>query len=98
MTTYPSALASLDDSLAQAHEGLRQLEAAKSVDLEQIIAQFKAAAESAHKLRDLVSSRLPETSWENREELDAILERNPEKFAAERRRWYFPFARLARGV
>jgi len=95
-TTYPATLASLDDSLAQAHEGLRQLEAAKDVDLEEVIRQFKAAAESSRKLRALVASKLPETSWENREQLDAIIESNSDKFDSDRRRWYLPFARFAR--
>jgi hypothetical protein len=92
-STYTSALSSLDDSLAQAREGLSRLEAAEDVDIEEIINKFKAAAESSRKLRALVASRFPETSWENREELDALIESNPEKFAGERRRWYLPFAR-----
>jgi hypothetical protein len=95
-TTYPSALVSLDDSLAHAREGLRKLEAAADVDLEEIIGQFRVAAESGRKLRALVASRLPKTSWENREQLDAILESNSEKLQRERRPWYLLFARQAR--
>lgn len=69
----PSALASLDDSLALAYENLRKLEAAESVDVPELIRQIETAAESAQKLRALVSSELPQASWENREELDALI-------------------------
>jgi benzoyl-CoA reductase/2-hydroxyglutaryl-CoA dehydratase subunit BcrC/BadD/HgdB len=76
----PSAIASLDDSLAVAYESLRRLEAAESVDVAEMIRQLETAAESSRKLRTLVSSELPGASWTNREELDEIIERNPEKF------------------
>ena len=70
----PSALASLDDSVALFCESLEELKAAKSVDIAEVIEQLKAAAESARNLRALVSSEMPEASWQNREELDALLE------------------------
>jgi len=76
----PSAIASLDDSLAVAYESLRRLEAAESIDIVEMIRQLETAAESSRKLRTLVSSELPGASWTNREELDEIIERNPEKF------------------
>lgn len=74
-----AAIASLDDSLAPAYESLRRLEAAESVDVTEIIRQFETAADSAQRLRALVSSELPGASWENREELDALIEGGPEK-------------------
>jgi hypothetical protein len=63
-----------------AYESLRRLEAAESVDVAEMIRQLETAAESSRKLRTLVSSELPGASWTNREELDEIIERNPEKF------------------
>jgi periplasmic protein TonB len=71
----PSALASLDDSLVLFCESLGELKAAKSVDIAEVIEQFKLAAESARNLRVLVSAELPEASWENRQELDVLLEK-----------------------
>ena len=102
----PSAIASLDDSLAPAYESLRRLEAAESIDVAEMISQLEAAAESSRKLRHLVSSELPDASWENREELDEIIERNPEKFNgtnaekvnASGNKWYLPFTRWARSL
>jgi hypothetical protein len=91
----PSALASLDDSLAVAYENLRKLEAAESVDVAEMIRQIEAAAESAQKLRALVSSELPHASWENREELNALLESGQEK--SNGGKWYQTFLRRAKG-
>jgi hypothetical protein len=71
---WPSALASLDDSLALFCESLEELKAAKSIDIAEVIEQFKAAEESARNLRALVSAELPEAAWQNREELDVLLE------------------------
>ena len=96
----PSALASLDESLEPVYEGLRQLEAAKFVDLAELIKQFKAAEGSARNLRAVVSAELPNASWENREELDALIgdkaEPNTEKVPRSATRWHLPFARWAR--
>ncbi len=75
----PSALAYLDDSLAVAYESLRKLEVAESIDVAEIIRQVEAAAASAHRVRTLVSSELPYASWDNREELDALIGDNQEK-------------------
>jgi protein TonB len=70
-----SALASLDDSLALLHKRLGQLEAAKPVDLPEVIEQLKMAAESARIARQLIWSELPQASWQNRTQLDAHIAR-----------------------
>ena len=93
----PSALASLDDSLALAYESLKRLEAAESVDVGEMIRQIETAAESAKKLRALVSSELPDASWENREELDALIGGGPEKSNDHGGKWYQIFLRRAKG-
>jgi hypothetical protein len=67
--------ASLDDSLVLLDQSLGKLKAAKSVDVAEIIKQFEVAAESARNLRSLVSSEMPEASWQNRDELDALIEK-----------------------
>jgi hypothetical protein len=54
----PSALASLDDSVALFCESLGKLKAAESVDIAEVIEQLKATAESARNLRAFVSSEL----------------------------------------
>lgn len=81
--------ASLDDSLVLLDQSLGKLKAAKSVDVAEIIKQFEVAAESARNLRSLVSSEMPEAAWQNRDELDAIIEkiqRNIEARAIEQMR------------
>ncbi|MGA3316673.1 MAG: hypothetical protein ABSC64_09580 [Candidatus Korobacteraceae bacterium] len=69
-----SALKSLDDSLTSLYESFRKLKAAKSVDIAVVIQQLRLAAESARIVRELVLSELPEASWQNREELEALIE------------------------
>jgi len=49
--------------------------AAKSVDIAEVIEQLNVAAESARIVREWLSSELPEASWQNREELDALIEK-----------------------
>jgi len=71
----PAALQSLDDSLALLCESVEKLKAAKSVDIAEVIEQLKIAAESARIVRESVSSELPEASWQNGEELDALIEK-----------------------
>ncbi len=71
---WPPARASLDDSLTLPCATLTKLEAAQAVDIAEVIAQLEKAAESGRDLRALVSSELPDASWQNREELDACLE------------------------
>jgi hypothetical protein len=66
---------SLDESLSLLSEDLGKLQAAKPVDVAEIIRQFEAAAESARNLRSLISSEMPDASWQSREELEALLER-----------------------
>jgi protein TonB len=76
MTSFcSSALASLDDSLALLYESSRKLRAAKLVNTAEVIERLKMAAESARTVRELVWSELPDASWQNREELDALNEK-----------------------
>ncbi len=71
----PPVLKSLDDSLALLCESLGNLKAAKSVNIAEAIEQLKMAAESAQTVREFLSSELPEASWQNRQELDALVEK-----------------------
>jgi cobalamin biosynthesis Mg chelatase CobN len=71
---WQSTRSSLDDSLALLFDSLGKLEAAKSVDTAAVIEQLKVAAESARNLRTLVLAEMPEASWRNREELEALIE------------------------
>src|ERR1039458_6671708 len=71
---WPPALASLDDSLTLPCESLGKLNAGLSIDIAEVIEQLNLAAESARTVRELVLSELPEASWQNREELDALME------------------------
>ncbi len=70
----PSALKALDDSLALICENTGKLTAAKSVDVSNLIEQLTIAVKSAQEVRELIASELPGASWQNREELDALLE------------------------
>src|SRR5215469_15720580 len=72
---YVIPLASLDGSLAGLHESLGKLKVAKSVDILESIDQLKMAVESARVVSELVWAELPEASWQNREELDALFEK-----------------------
>ncbi len=74
ISLWPSTINSLNDSLSALHGSLGKIKAAKSVDISEVIDQLKAAAESSRNLRALVLAELPEASWQNREELDAIVE------------------------
>ncbi len=74
ISLWPSTINSLNDSLAALHGSLGKIKAAKSVDVSEVIDQLKTAAESSRNLRALVLAELPEASWQNREELDAIVE------------------------
>lgn len=66
---------SLDQSLSVLQENLRNLKAAKPVDTAALIQNFEAAAESARNLRSLVSSEMPDVSWQTRDELEILLEK-----------------------
>ncbi len=68
------ALASLDDSLTLPCESLGKLNAGLAVDVKKVIEQLNTAAESARLVRELVLSELPEASWQDRQELDALVE------------------------
>jgi hypothetical protein len=79
---WPPARASLDDALTLPCETLGKLEAAQSVDIAAVVAQLEKAGESGRDLRALVSSELPDASWQTREELDALLEKVQERIEA----------------
>ena len=66
---------SLDQSLSVLQQNLGDLKAAKPIDTAELIQNFEAAAESARNLRSLVSSEIPDASWQTREELEGLLER-----------------------
>lgn len=70
---WPPARASLDGSFAVLREIVEELKAAKSVDIAEVVEQLAVAAESSRDLRALVSSELPGSSWQTREQLDALL-------------------------
>jgi hypothetical protein len=74
ISLWPSTINSLNDSLSALHSSLGKIKAAKAVDISEVIDQLKAAAESSRNLRALVLAELPEASWQNRDELDAIVE------------------------
>lgn len=74
ISLWPSTINSLNDSLSALHGSLTKIKAAKSVEVAEVIEQLKTAAESSRNLRALVLAELPEASWQNREELDAIVE------------------------
>ncbi|MGA2905958.1 MAG: hypothetical protein ABSD98_19195 [Candidatus Korobacteraceae bacterium] len=86
---WPSTISSLDDSLALLSESLEKLKAAKSLNISEVIEQLTTAAESARNLSALVLAELPEATWQNREDLDVLLEKIEEQVKArdlERRR------------
>jgi periplasmic protein TonB len=81
---WPSALGSLDDSLALPYESVGKLKAANPINLEEIIQQLQAAAECGSRLRVSISAELPDASWQNREELQAVIEKIQELEEARR--------------
>ncbi|HTV66709.1 MAG TPA: hypothetical protein VMD98_13960 [Bryocella sp.] len=74
ISLWPSTINSLNDSLAALHSSLTKIKAARTVDVTEVVEQLKNAAESSRNLRALVLAELPEASWQNRDELDAIIE------------------------
>ena len=74
-SSWPSALASLNDALALPYESLRELEAVKPVDTAQVVQKLKVAAQAAQDLRASIASMLPDASWQTRDELDLLLVR-----------------------
>jgi len=72
--TWPSALASVDDSLAVLCDSLEKLEAAEPIDVTEVVRQLRKAVESSQQLRELVLSERPDASWEDRKELEALIE------------------------
>jgi periplasmic protein TonB len=73
-STSQETRARLDDSLVLPVESWGHLKAGRSIELKEVVAQLKLAAEAAEKLRSFVLSERPGASWKNRQELDAILE------------------------
>jgi len=73
-SSWASALASLDEDLALLCESLDKIEAAESIDVAEIVEQLKAVADSSGNLRALVLSELPDVSWDDRPELEKVLE------------------------
>jgi len=71
---WPSALASLDESLAALDRCFQNLEAAQAVDEAEAIEQFKAAAEFSGNLRALLLSEAPDAAWNDRGELGVLVE------------------------
>lgn len=65
--------ASLDNSLALLSDSLGRLKAAQSVDVREVNDQLVMASEAVGALRSLVTSVLPEATWQNREDLNALL-------------------------
>lgn len=82
--SLPSVISSLDDSLALFCGSLGEIQAAKSIDDALVIDQFKAAAESAEKLRTFIFSEMPDASWESREQLDSVLDQIQKNLEARR--------------
>ncbi len=71
---WPSAVSSLDDSLALYRESLGKLKAATPVDVNEVIEQLELVTEFAADLRALIATEIPGASWKNRAELDALIE------------------------
>ena len=70
---WQSTRASLDDYSAMLGESLGKLKAAQAVDIAEVIEELKMAAESARNLRALISSEMPEASWQTRDQLEAVI-------------------------
>src|SRR5215469_7541033 len=85
-----AALRLLDDSLNFLTDSSVKLRAGTLVDESRTIEHLKKASESARIVREAVLSELPDASWQNREELDALVERiriiSEQRPAAQRRR------------
>src|SRR5581483_11115736 len=64
----------LDDSLVLPFDSWTKLKSGNAIDLKEVVAQLKLAAEAAEKLRSFVLSEKPGASWQTRQELDALLE------------------------
>jgi len=75
ISLWPSTISSLNDNLALLSDSVDKLKAAKSVDLADVIEELKMAAESSRNLRALILAELPDASWQNKQELDALLEK-----------------------
>ena len=78
---WPSAVSSLDDSLALYRESLGKLKAATPVDVNEVIEQLELVTEFAADLRSLIATEIPGASWKNRAELDALVDEEIRKSA-----------------
>jgi hypothetical protein len=76
---WASTIASLDDAVALLSESVEKLEAARPADLAEMLNQFQMASDSSRMLRELVSSQLPEASWQNRAELERLIAQEMQK-------------------
>jgi periplasmic protein TonB len=79
---WPSAVTSLDDHLALLSDSLGRIEAARSVELSEVVEQLRAAADCSQTLRGLIFSELPDATWQDRNELESVLEEIAEKVEA----------------
>jgi protein TonB len=70
---WPSALASLDQSVAPFDAILEKLEAALPIEVSEVTRQLKAADENCRKLRAMLLAELPEAEWNDREELGVLI-------------------------
>jgi len=74
-TSWQSACVSLDDSLTQIRDSLDNLGAAREVNVDNLMEQLAGAMDAARNLRSVISSSMPEATWQTRAELDALLVR-----------------------
>ena len=82
ISLWPSTITSLSDSLAALGDAVEELKAAKPVDVAEVTEQLKTATEAARNLRALILSEMPDASWQNRQEMEAILEEIQKKVEA----------------
>src|SRR5215472_1546408 len=88
-SSWTSDLASLDGSLSSAWESLEELKAVQIVDVVAVLNQLKTAVAVGQKLRSTVADVLPEASWHNRQELEAVLARTA-RIGRRRQSWKAP--------
>jgi periplasmic protein TonB len=79
---WPSAVTSLDDHLALLTDSMGRIEAARSVELSEVIEQLKAVVDASQTLQGLIFSELPDATWQDRNELEAVLEEIAKKVEA----------------
>lgn len=72
-TMWQPICASLDDSLALLSDSFGKLQAAQTVDINQLLEQLTVASNAARNLNSFVASVIPSAEWQNREDLNSIL-------------------------